>query len=165
MILATYEIVTDYILSTIKCDLRCCAELGAQTEWGAPPSMSYPSPSCVCARQLGSELGQTANDYANSQITVDSAICRSGRFARATRSVARAGLNSTCKVLIESLGSIIQKTRTHGVILQTPSPTHPAGQLPEKCTHSCKSIYIHSTRTSIWKHVFLSEFVIYSEIP
>ena len=25
-----------------------------------------------------------------------------------------------------------KKTRTHGVILQTPSPTHLAGQLPEK---------------------------------
>ena len=153
MILATYEIVTDYILSTIKCDLRCCAELGAQTEWGAPPSMSYPSPSCVCARQLGSEHGQPANDYANSQITVDSAICRSGLFARATRSVARAGLNSACKALIESPSSIIQKTRTHGVILRTLSPTHPAGHLREKCTHSCKSISTrkkHTTRDSTY---------------
>jgi hypothetical protein len=142
VILATYEIVTDYILSTVKCALRCCAELGAQTEWGAPPSMSYPSPSCVCARQLGSELGQTANDYANSQITVDSAICRSGLFARATRSVARAGLNSTCKVLIESLGSIIQKKSApteSSFRLRLPPTLRVSCLRNHKCTHSCKS--------------------------
>ena len=70
------------------------------------------------------------------------ASCPSGPLARATRSAARAGLTSACKVLIESLGSIIQKK---------PAPTESSFRLRlpptlrvsclrnHKCTHSCKS--------------------------